>query len=427
MTRTLKKIAVILLGVLFVFLTCFCVFSFSLNKKAVVFADNFYLEDDDVVIDTEYELESRFMPTTASSIGFSGNRFRDGSSMVAGHLFSSTTDGAKVTLGSNFGEVVGYGKNNENANKFSLVGMTVPNSKEDATEVFITWSFKTINFIITDNLDSNNVIVITFKGTTYAGSGVSGSGPINVTATYNGTALKTTANSEVINNLYRASFRNRFFDSAGFPFNLEFSKDDAKLNFYGLPTSGSNALSYLEDCTTISTGTKETFEIENLKGFESYTVEMQLCDFNYGPQDNNTEYKANVVLFEMSSQLLSNSNENVVDTAGPIVLQKYDEVVANKEYDLAEILSMHDLIDGKISAVGNTEGKYSVKIDGVNCDSGKYTFTAEKQYSLEYTIYDNYVKGSEAKTSCVKTINVNVVKDTVAPILSWGKNYKDAY
>lgn len=432
MTKSSRKILIVILSTLILFSACFCLMRSSLSKKAYAYEINSYQAENGVTIDTEYFLESRFLPTQASAIGFSGSYFRSGDTMTAGHLFSSTVDGAKVSLGNNFGEVLGYGVNNENANKFSLVGMTVPNASPDATEVLIAHPFNTLNFIITDNADSDNVINITFKSTTYPGSGVSGSGPIDVTATYNGTTLKTMDNKTTVNNLWRASFRNRYFEYAGYPFNLEFSQEDARLNFYGL-NDGSldSSITYLENCTAYSgntvNGNIESFIVNNMTGFETYTVEMQFCDFTYAPQANNIEYKANVVLFEMASQVLSNSSTSANDTVGPMVEQKYSQVVTQKEYNLAELLTMNDIIEGKIDTVGNTEGTFSVKVDGVDCPTGKYTFTQNKDYSIEYTIYDTFNKAGVNKNRVTKTITVSGVVDEQAPVLAWDKSYKDNY
>lgn len=427
MRKFIKKFVVATLSLCILGSTSFCLMSSMLDKNA--YASSIYEQESGISIDKEYTQQSEFMPSTNSSIGFSGKHFRNVDSMTAGQLFSSTIDGAKVTLGNNFGEILGYGKNNENANKFSLVGMTVPNAAEGAEESLIAHSFRTINFIITDNADKENVIIVKFKSTTADNSGVSGSGLIDITASYNGNELKSQDDKTTLNTLWRASFRNRWHQWAGYPFNFEFSKDDAKLNFYGLPTNNSEiaTLNYLEDCETTSTGTKESFEVADLVGFESYTVEMQFCDFCQAPQANNIEYKANVVLFEMAGQVLSNSTANAVDTVGPMVEQKYKQVVTQKEYDLSELLSIYDIVEGKIDTIGTTEGKYSVKVDGVESTNGKYTFTQDKNYQIEYIIYDTYDKAGSVKNSITKTITVEGVKDTLAPTLSWNKIYKDTY
>ena len=154
---------------------------------------------------------------------------------------------------------------------------------------------------------------------------------------------------------------------------------------------------------------------------------MQFCDFSYAPQANNIEYKANVVLFEMASQVLSNSSTSANDTVGPMVEQKYSQVVTQKEYNLAELLTMNDIIEGKIDTIGNTEGTFSVKVDGVSCPTGKYTFTQSKDYTIEYTIYDTFNKAGVNKNKVTKTITVSGVKDEKAPVLEWDKSYKDNY
>lgn len=429
MFNFIRKISIFMLTAVFLMSTCFVIANFSSSKSVQASFDSIYKQED-VVVDTEYILEERFRPHKVSAVGFSGERFLVDDQMTAGHLFSTTIDGAKIVLGNNFGEILGYGKNNEDANKFSIVGMTVPNSKDGATQAQIGWSFKTLDFIITDNANNDNQIVITLSGTTNASSGVYGSGTIDITATYNNTALKSASNVSVINNLWRASFRNKYYNDAGFPFNFEFSKDDAKINFYGLPKQGITSSNYIEDAPVYSfdAGNLQSFEIKNLTGFDSYTVEMQFSDFVDAQYSSyNMEYKANVVLFEMAGQVLSNSADDIVDTAGPIVSQTTKEVVILKETNLSDLLVINDIVDGQIKTIGTTEGNYSVKVDGVSCETGKYTFNEEKDYTLEYTIYDSYKKSTTTITSRNKTIIVKGVRDEKAPILSWHKEYKSSY
>ena len=385
-----------------------------------------YELDDDVTVDENYTLHQGFYPFSGTDIGFSGQNYITGSTLTAGHYFTTQVDGAKITLGNDFGEVLGYGKNNVNANKFSLTGMMVPNTSVsdpsntdyNSTQKFIGWAFKTLKFIITDNADINNRIEVTMKGETNSTSGLYGSVPIKVSATYNTVALKTESDEQSIS-LHKSSFCNRYYGTwLGYPFNFEFSKIDGKLNIYSLKTLQTGE-TYLDGypCSSL--------EIENLQGFESYTVEMQFCDLN-GIANYNNAKRANVVLFEMAGQVLKPTRETWLDTAGPIVSQNVKEVVSLQEYDLASVLSMYDMTQGNINEIGTTEGKYTVKVDGVNCSSGKYIFNQAKDYTIEYTIYDSFNNGV-AQTSRTKTITVSCVKDTGAPILSWINEYKDEY
>lgn len=428
-----KKIASFTKMIFIVFCSLLVALSiFGTRKIERVFADmtvtenRYTYEQDDVTVDENYTLHQGFYPCSGSDIGFSGQNYVTNSTLTVGHYFTTQVDGAKIALGNSFGEVLGYGKNNVNANKFSLTGMVVPNTSAsdpsnkdyNSTQKFIGWSFQTLKFIITDNADSNNRIEVTMKGATNSTTGYYGSSDIVVSASYNGMALSTAGDEQNVS-LHRATFRNRYYNEwLGYPFNFEFSKTDSKINVYNLKTMQSGE-KYLEGYPCGS------LEIDDLQGFESYTVEMQFCDLN-NIASYNTARKANVILFEMAGQVLAPTRETWSDTSGPIVGQKVKEVVALKEYDLASVLSMYDMTQGNINTIGTTEGKYTVKVDSVNCTSGKYIFNQAKDYTIEYTIYDNFNNGV-AQTSRTKTITVNCVQDTTAPVLRWINEYKDEY
>ena len=352
-----------------------------------------YAADEDVTVDYNYTLHKGLYPAKNRDIGFSGKNYIDASgNLTAGHYFSTQVDGAEISLGENFGEVLGYGKNNESVNKFSVTGMRVPNVRADIdpsngsyaeAQKYVSSSFRALEFIITDNANENNVIKVLLKGGSEANGDYGGNALIQVSATYNGVSLSTTTGEQAIS-IHSATFRNRFYAYSGSPFNFEFSKNDKKINIYAFK-SVKTGETYLDGYTSsFENFSGGSLDIAGLQGFDSYSVDMKLSDFvdvANGTQGNNYNQKrsANVLLFEMAGQVLYPTRTTWNDTAGPIVTQQLKEVVALKEYDTSEILSMYDMTCGAIDEIGTTNGKYTVKIDGVNCANGKYTFTAPKQ------------------------------------------------
>lgn len=427
MTKSFRKTLIILFAGILILSCYFLIGTCFVKTSAQASSSSIYQQEEGVTVDTEYIMESGYLPRASAAKGFSGQKFlnTDNSSNIAGHMFSSVVDGAKVTLGEHFGEVLGYGKNSENVNRFSVIGTPIPNAKATSAQEAIGHSFSTLTFIITDNANENNVLEVVIKANTAQDSGYYGGENVIISAKYNGATLTGTGGQTSLD-LYRSTFTSGYYGAKAHPFNFEFDRDGAKINIYELPQTFSQTINYLEDCS-VAGGVKKSFEIANLSGFDSYTVDMKFSGFQDTSNTYNKEWKANVVLFEIAGQLLYHTNGNSVDTVGPMVTKVTDEVVTLKEYNLSDILSIYDMEEGFVTEIGNTEGKYSIKVDGVDCSSGKYTFTEERAYSLEYTIYDNFVKGSAAYTNFVKTISVTGVRDTVAPELSLDIPYKETY